>query len=151
MGPCQPGTNPSRTLLDIGPGQTRITGMDIAYLSEVAEFQRKRWWAKLRAKFPQLPETVPTIKLNNRLKTTAGYAYYETNHVDLSVELFWQYTQRFCCDTIPHELAHLAAYYLFKDAGHGKGWKHVIAVAGIETTRCHDMINHIHEKRKARK
>lgn len=128
----------------------RVLFMDRAYLQEVADYQAKIWWTRFCDKFPKLNRKIPQIKLNNRLKTTAGRAWVENKpqFVDLSTELFWEYTHEFCVDTIPHELAHLAAYTLFGDGGHGKGWYYVIETMGIDTSRCHTMVNSKHESRK---
>lgn len=125
--------------------------MDRSYLQDVADHWSKIWWAKIVAVFPELrTHTRPPIKLNNRLKTTAGRAFLEHNYVDLSVELFWEYTEEFTQDTIPHELAHIAAYKVFGDEGHGNGWRTTLQRAGIKTTRLHSMVNSTHAKRKAK-
>lgn len=127
--------------------------MNTAYLQEVADYQVEKWWKVLRKYFPALSETAPQAKLNNRLKATAGRAWIQNNppFIDLSTELFWCNTQQFCCDTIPHELAHIVAYQVFGDRGHGKGWYTVLNAAGIKTTRLHHMMNHIDAQRKANK
>lgn len=39
--------------------------------------------------------------------------------------------------TLPHEIAHLVAYKLFGDHGHGRGWKMVMRALGLEPNRCH--------------
>lgn len=127
--------------------------MDTSYLQEVADYQVAKWWRVLRKHFPSISETAPQAKLNNRLKATAGRAWIQKTppFIDLSTELFWCNTEQFCEDTIPHELAHIVAHQVFKDPGHGKGWYHVIKVAGIKTTRLHHMMNHIDAQRKANK
>lgn len=126
--------------------------MDKQYLQEVAEFRVHFWWNKFRTKYPQIQKTYPKVKLNGRLKTTAGRAFIEDNpqYIDLSPELFWEYTEEFLHDTIPHELAHLVAYTVFGDSGHGKGWKQIIQEFNIPTKRLHDMVNTRHEKRKSK-
>lgn len=126
--------------------------MDRAYLQEVAEFRIHFWWNKFRSVYPQIQREYPQIKLNNRLKTTAGRAFIaETpQYIDLSTELFWEYTEEFLCDTIPHELAHLVAYTVFGDSGHGKGWKTIISQFGIKTNRLHNMVNSNHARRKSK-
>lgn len=115
--------------------------MDRKYLQDVADYNARIWWARLLKLWPSIGATVPIVKLNNRLKSTAGRAFFSEGYIDLSTELFWEYTDRFVKDTIPHELAHLVAYRVYQDEGHGKGWYHVIRTAGIQTTRLHDMVN----------
>lgn len=126
--------------------------MNKLYLQDVADYQVTRWWKVLKKHYPSLGET-PRAVLNNRLKTTAGRAWIQKDppYIDLSTELFWCNTKTFCEDTIPHELAHIVAYQVYKDPGHGKGWYTVLKVAGIKTTRMHNMMNHIDAQRKANK
>lgn len=125
--------------------------MNKAYLQDVADYWGRIWWAKIVAVFPELgTHTRPSIKLNNRLKTTAGRAFFEENYIDLSTELFWEHTLNFTQDTIPHELAHIAAYKVFGDEGHGRGWKMTLQRVGINTTRLHHLVNSQHAARKAK-
>jgi SprT protein len=126
--------------------------MDKTYLQEVAEFRIQFWWNKLKKEYPEIQQEYPKVKLNNRLKTTAGRAFIgnKPQYIDLSLELFWEYTEEFLTDTIPHELAHLVAYTVFGDEGHGKGWYSVLNKMGIKTSRLHNMVNTKHEKRRAK-
>lgn len=124
--------------------------MDRSYLQEVADYRVGVWWNKFRVQYPGIPENPPLVKLNNRLKTTAGRAFYEHYYIDLSTELFWEYTERFLCDTIPHELAHIVAYIVHGDTGHGRGWYSVVKTMNIDTTRLHNMVNTVHAKRKSK-
>lgn len=129
-----------------------MCSMDKRYLQEVADYRVTYWWNKFRKEYPQISEKAPRVVLNNRLKTTAGRAFYEDNpqYIDLSTELFWEYTEEFLNDTIPHELAHLVAYTVYGDTGHGKGWKSVLSHMKINTTRLHNMVNTVHSKRKSK-
>lgn len=126
--------------------------MDKNYLQDVAEFTVRAWWKKLRAVYPAIQENVPVVKLNNRLKTTAGRAFLDNDpqSIDLSTELFWEHTEQMVRDTIPHELAHLVAYTIFGDEGHGTGWKSVVHRMDIPTTRLHNMVNSSHAMRRAK-
>ena len=130
-----------------------ISFMDKTYLQSVADHNVKMWWAKFRRQFPSICQHPPTVKLNSRLKTTAGRAWVDSKPqiIDLSTELFWEHTEHFVADTIPHELAHLVAFTIFGDPGHGRGWYTVLASMGINTTRCHDMVNSAHAMRKGLK
>lgn len=125
--------------------------MDTKYLQEVAEYRVAYWWNKFVKLYPSIARKgIPPVKLNNRLKTTAGRAFYEDHYIDLSTELFWEYTEEFLHDTIPHELAHLVAYTVYGDTGHGRGWYTVINTMGIATTRLHNMVNSQHAKRRSK-
>ena len=114
--------------------------MDKNYLLDVATFHTRVWWNRFVAKHPNLGE-IPRVKLNGRLKTTAGRAFLEDHYIELSPELMWEHTEQFCRDTIPHELAHLAAYRLTGDEGHGRGWKDIVREFNIPTSRLHNMVN----------
>jgi predicted SprT family Zn-dependent metalloprotease len=108
------------------------------------------WWGILQSKYPTISKIRPAVKYNKRLKTTAGRAFIENKpqYIDLSNELLWEHPNDFFDDTIPHELAHCAAYTVFGDSGHGIGWKTVMRAIGLEPTRCHNMVNSKHEERK---
>lgn len=114
--------------------------MDKQYLLDVANFHTRVWWKRFVDVYPQLGG-IPAVKLNGRLKTTAGRAWYEDGFIELSPELMWEHTEEFTRDTIPHELAHIVAYRLTGDTGHGKGWKGIVAQFNIPTTRLHNMVN----------
>ena len=124
--------------------------MDKQTLQDLAQYHARIWWVKLLKEYPTIQKTTPVVTMNNRLKTTAGRAFLEEipQRIDLSVELFTQHTDRMIADTIPHELAHLVAWTVYADPGHGSGWKSVVARMGIPTTRLHNMVNSQHEKRK---
>jgi len=117
--------------------------MDRSYLQSVADYQVRVWWNRFLKVYPQIQTEYPQVKLNNRLKSTAGRAFIENDpqYIDLCTELFWQYTEQFVEDTIPHELAHLVAFTVYGDPGHGSGWKTVIHKMNISTNRCHTMVN----------
>jgi SprT protein len=117
--------------------------MDKQTLQDLAQYHVRSWWVKMLKQYPTIQRATPVVTLNNRLKTTAGRAFIEDvpQRIDLSTDLFTQYTDRMISDTIPHELAHLVAYTVYGDSGHGKGWKSVVAHMGIATTRLHNMVN----------
>lgn len=119
-------------------------------LGNLVAASAKFWWAKLYTLYPVIGPHIPKIKYNKRLKTTAGRAFYAAvpQYVDLSVELLWEYPDEMLNDTIPHELAHLAAFTVYGDSGHGPSWKKVMREIGLEPSRCHNMINTRHEARK---
>ena len=120
-------------------------------LGEAVTAKADTVWLRLRKVYPQLNGIPrPLIKYNKRLKTTAGRAFYDSNpvYIDLSVDLLWEHTEEMINQTLPHELAHIAAFIVFKDAGHGAGWKRVMVALNIPVNRCHTMINSRHEANK---
>ena len=69
--------------------------------------------------------------------TTAGRAKLLRWGVQYNMILAKENQASFINRTVPHEVAHLVAYALYKDNGHGRMWKHVMRVFGKEPTRCH--------------
>lgn len=78
------------------------------------------------------------VRMNGRLTSTAGRAYFESGKLEFSPSLYEQNQQDFLENTVPHEFAHLVAFRLYGDNGHGQGWKAVMRDMGLEPTRCHD-------------
>jgi SprT protein len=117
--------------------------MDKQTLQDLAQYHVRAWWVKFLAQYPTIQRVTPLVTLNNRLKSTAGRAFIADvpQRIDLSTDLFTQYTEHMIQDTIPHELAHLVAYTIHGDKGHGKGWYSVLENMGIVTTRLHSMVN----------
>lgn len=83
---------------------------------------------------------VPKVEFNVK-GTTAGLAKYNEHVVDLNYQLYLENSSHFFNDTIPHEVAHLAAVYIHgaKGIGHGKEWKVMMRLIGREPTRCHTL------------
>jgi predicted SprT family Zn-dependent metalloprotease len=107
------------------------------------------WWTILKRLYPAVG-TKPQTEISNRLKTTAGYMYYEQRVMKLSFELFSEYTDEMTVETIPHELAHQVAWDIYREGKHGVPWKNVMRSIGKEPTRCHTMVNTLHAARKAK-
>jgi len=108
-------------------------------------------WQELCHLYPQLRDMPrPAVKYNKRLKTTAGRAFIDSKppYFDLSNDLLWQYPDTVIEDTVPHELAHIAAYIVFGDCGHGKDWKSVMVAINRPPAVYHNMLNSRHEARK---
>ena len=70
--------------------------------------------------------------------TTAGRAWLTQWRIQLNEQLCKENLQDFMNDTIPHEVAHLVAYKVFGDDGHGDGWRSVMRALGLNPTRCHE-------------
>lgn len=77
------------------------------------------------------------VKMNNRLSTTAGRAWLEQGLVEFSTKLYNENKESFLDDTVGHEFAHIVAFQVFQDKGHGAGWKSVVNSLGVGTKRCH--------------
>jgi predicted SprT family Zn-dependent metalloprotease len=86
-------------------------------LGELVQDAAHITWAKLRKNYPVIMPTVPKIVYNKRLKTTAGRAFLESQHIDLSIDLLWSNTRTMLDIIIPHEFSHLVAYTMFADMG----------------------------------
>lgn len=106
-----------------------------------ANAQAATWWNKARTVFAERGDIgkLPLVKLNNRLKSTAGRAFIENGYIDLSTSLLRDNMEYFAKDTIPHELAHMIAWRLYGDRGHGKAWKWVAHTLYGANNRCHTM------------
>lgn len=129
--------------------------MDKAYLLDVATKRVAIEWAKAQKLWPQALANVkpPEVKINARLKTTAGYAYSQAHRVEFSAELFWEHTEHFVVDTIPHEVAHIITDLRFPNekSHHGQPWRDTMFVlSGREPKRLHNMINSEWEAKKAK-
>lgn len=124
--------------------------MNREQMQDFAECALTRTWAKLRGIRPGLSAIVPALKVNNRLKTTAGRAFFIEHYIDLSAELLAQYPEEFANVIIPHEAAHLAAFAWYKDEGHGKGWKRVMQELGLPPDRLHTLTNSVHVARRSK-
>jgi len=118
-------------------------------LGEAVAAKADATWLRLRKLYPALSPIRPAVKYNKRLKTTAGRAFVERNpqEIDLSTDLLWQHTDEMINQVLPHEYAHLVAYTIFKDSGHGTAWKLIMQQLGLEPLRCHSMVNKFHNKR----
>lgn len=98
-------------------------------------------WERFCVIYPKLRKfKQPEVKMNKRLKTTAGRCFYYENYIDLSQSLFDKFTEDFYNDTIPHEMAHQVTFNLYgpEATAHGPEWKSVMIAYGIKPQRCHD-------------
>ena len=111
--------------------------MDTKTLLLIAQVARNKAWTNCQRVYT-LKRKMPEIILNNRLKTTAGRCFLDKRLIDLSTDLFTENVQEFELTIIPHEVAHMVAFDVFKDEGHGAGWKKVMRALDLEPARCHD-------------
>ena len=75
------------------------------------------------------------IRVNPRMRTTAGRAWHVFRRIDLNPHLFWEHPEELR-DTVLHEVAHLLAG---PRKGHGAEWKRICLKIGARPTRCPDM------------
>jgi len=130
-----------------------VSLMDKIEALRLATLWTKHTWMRLDKMYPGQLGTMPTVEISNRMKTTAGYCYWERRHTKYSLELLSQYPEEFRLETIPHELAHQVNWDLFRPAGNGchdANWKQIMINLGLQPNRCHDMINVLHAARRAK-
>ena len=130
---------------------SKVSTMTPEQLSKMVTSKADSVWQQLGMLYPQLQRMPrPAVKYNKRLKTTAGRAFIDSKppYFDLSNDLLWQYPDTVIEDTVPHELAHIAAYIVFGDCGHGKDWKSVMVAINRPPAVYHNMLNSRHEARK---
>lgn len=127
--------------------------MDRQYLLDVATKRVAIMWEKAQKAYPATRDVKPPIvKINGRLKTTAGLAYCGEHRVEFSAELMWEHTDYFIADTIPHEVAHIVAELQHPGCRpHGVEWKNAMKyLSGIEAKRLHSMVNSVWAAKKAK-
>lgn len=108
-------------------------------LSLLANRIGEAFWLKAFGIFDKCIGKMPEIKMNKRLTSTGGRAFFEQGYIDLSCYLMERNPEYYEHNTIPHELCHIIAWRLYGDTGHGKGWKYVMQEMGVNGTRCHTM------------
>ena len=107
------------------------------------QFKHHATWTAMQNLFPTLKtHATPKAEINNRLKTTAGRAWYDSfpQKCDYSFEMLDEHTEEMLDTVVPHELAHCAAWVLFKEPGHGPDWKYVMCRIGQAPERTHNMV-----------
>lgn len=83
--------------------------------------------------------------MSTRKSTTAGKAYvgrvpFGVYEISLNIPLLAVNNDPDQIDqTVGHEIAHLIAYKVYGDRGHGASWKKVMRYFGLAPERCHDM------------
>ncbi len=112
---------------------------DTAKLLRFAEYEAKKWWMEARMAFGDKIGVMPKIEMNARLTATAGRAFYTLDKCDFSCYLMERDPNYFANNTIPHELAHIIAWRLYRDNGHGKAWKSIALELYGDNSRCHSM------------
>lgn len=116
-------------------------------LEQIAFESLRVTWARF-SRLYTLTKPCPNIILNNRLKTTAGRCHYDKRLIDLSPLLFAENIKEFEEIIIPHEAAHMVAFDVYGDCGHGADWKSVMIKFGIPPARLHDLISGVIESKR---
>lgn len=82
-------------------------------------------------------ESFPEIhyKIKGRV---AGKAWITQNKLGFNAQLLNDNVDEFINQTVTHEVAHLIAYKVYHDTGHGSFWKHVMMSLGATPKRCHN-------------
>lgn len=78
-----------------------------------------------------------TFKMNSRLTSTAGRAFYDRGYMDFSTSLYEANREEFLLDTVPHEFAHMVSYRVYGTRGHDRNWRFVVEQLGGVANRCH--------------
>lgn len=73
---------------------------------------------------------------------SAGYAQYKPlpMRCKYHLALFAHYGKRAIDRTVPHEIAHIIAYYVYAETGHGRHWRRINKVLGGEDSIYHDFV-----------
>ncbi len=102
-------------------------------LQDIADETAEAWWRELRRHYPSIQKSPPTMVLNGRLTRTLGRAWVDSNPqiIDLSIKNMLTNINLYRSDIIPHELAHLVAFTVYGDTGHGKAWKQIMVDLGL--------------------
>jgi SprT protein len=109
----------------------------------------EHYWAKAQKIWGNRIGMMPTLEMNARLTSTGGRAWLDRGHCDFSCYLLGQNTEYFKKNTIPHELAHIIAWRLYNDKGHGPDWKNVAFMLYGDNNRCHTMQTKYQAERKS--
>jgi hypothetical protein len=127
--------------------------MDSKVMYEILEYNAKRWWARILRFYPSAGE-MPKLRISNRLgvtrSTNASPRYAQAEFfkdgtrggdcITMSAKWMLAKPDVFPDNVIPHELAHIVAWRIYKDPGHGKGWQTVINSVGIKTAQYIDHV-----------
>lgn len=95
-------------------------------------------WYQLGCDHFQITPKPLTIKFEKRGRVS-GTALSSRNELDFNIILASENEEEFLKQTVPHEIAHLVADQKFKKRCiHGREWKMVMNVFGLEARRCHN-------------
>ena len=81
---------------------------------------------------------LPRVKIvvRGRMERIRGRCLYKTNTVEINAKI------ASCADvddTLRHEVAHMYAYVVFGEVGHGNAWKHACTITGAKPNATHKL------------
>lgn len=96
--------------------------------------------ADTHAEYREIVERI-RIKLNWRLKTTAGQAFTKKLVVQINPRIFARAENRPALrNTVIHEIAHVVADFVHgRRVSHGQAWRRICARLGGTTSRTHEL------------
>ena len=87
--------------------------------------------------FEQIRVDPPIVEFSTRMRTRAGEAHLRRNKVVFAMHFLMRETPETYDRTIGHEVAHIFAFRIHGDCGHGGWWKHTMRRIGLPPERCH--------------
>ena len=103
-------------------------------------------WEALCEIHPRLVKhDVPEVRLNGRMWRCAGQAFLASDYITISPKFYDAgFSTRMNKIILPHELIHMADWYLFgaseKKCGHGKNWAKIMVELGLPANKYHSLI-----------
>lgn len=105
------------------------------------------WWREASKHWPinLAGKPCPTIQFNNRYTRAAGYAYGETNTIELGFKFFLHPEHRLTMFKviIPHEVAHIVDFVIHGEMHHsqfhGENWQRIMRKLGQLPNEYHFM------------
>lgn len=79
-----------------------------------------------------------TWAMNTRVRKVLGKAHLRSWAIELNYDYCMNGNEESVYNTITHEIAHLVAFRLYNDRGHGRMWKHVHHMLGGTAERLAD-------------
>jgi hypothetical protein len=121
--------------------QTDPINLAFAKVSEWDSLARDsitHWWKLAQKLYPEKLALLPTPIMTWKIKgSAAGYANVHTREIGLSPVYLHLDPANIISDTIPHEIAHIVAWIVGNDRGHGGMWKRVMEKFGKNPVESH--------------
>ena len=116
---------------------------DIIELERMFNEQTEVVWEFLRTLYPQIPENPPIVYLTYHMEddSHAGMCVWGDDYIDLHVKYCFQYFDEMLTVILPHELAHMADWYIKPPFRfHGRNWKDILQDMGLDPDPYHYMV-----------
>lgn len=92
---------------------------------------------RLLLRHSYIQPNLPYIKFNLKGKAS-GKTYVEENVIRYNMYFIEHNLKEFLKDTVPHEVAHLYEWAIYKSIGHKQHWKEFMQMMGVlNPKRCH--------------